>query len=282
MATRENLDKKLLLLEQRLHELGKVPTQKEDRALYANVKYYYTNYPNHPIVQRIKTQYPLNSSSSRKTRNTMSRDESIDFIITRVNELGYIPGPTEDRFLYQKVKYLYENYSENPGVASLMEQYPLEKKKSPSMFAGMTFEQKVDYLESFLIKYQRIPPVAYGMTNRITSNVIRFYERSPDEPKVRRLMFLYPSYDVYNKLISEFGTIESYIEECIKTYSQLPGDKSIPMVELSKACSASNYKRYYNNGKSNLAVQLVESIYNSNIKSERIIKLYELIINNNS
>ena len=280
MATRENLDKKLLLLEQRLHELGKVPSQKEDRALYANVKYYYTNYPNHPIVQRIKTQYPLNSPSSRKSRNTMSREESIDFIITRVNELGYIPGPTEDRFLYQKVKYFYENYSDNPAVASLMEKYPLEKKKSPSMFAGMTFEQKVDYLESFLIKYQRIPPIY--LDNRITNNVIRFYERYPDEPRVIRLMHLYPSYDVFNKLISEYDTIVRYIEECIKTYSQLPGNKTIPMVKLSRACADSNYKRYYNNGKINLAVRLVESIYNSEIKTPPIIKLYELIINNNS
>lgn len=44
------MEKKLVLLEQRLKEYGHVPSQKEDRPLYANTKYYNTNYPFHPIV----------------------------------------------------------------------------------------------------------------------------------------------------------------------------------------------------------------------------------------
>ena len=40
MASTEKLTEKLLSLESRLEALGYIPTQKEDRSLYANVKYY--------------------------------------------------------------------------------------------------------------------------------------------------------------------------------------------------------------------------------------------------
>lgn len=205
----------------------------------------------------------------------MAREESIKFIIKRVKELGYIPGPSEDRALYQKVKYFYKNYPDNPGIESLMAQYPLVRKKSPSMFLGMTFDQKVDYLESFLIKYQRIPPIF--LDNRITANVLRLYERYPSEPKVRRLMMLYPSNEVYNRLISEYGTIVNYMKACIEHYSQLPGDDSIPMYELSRTCRASKYNPNFSNGEPNLAVLFVKEIAESNFRSERINKIYELI-----
>ena len=88
MASRENMEKKLVLLEQRLKEYGRVPSQKEDRLLYANAKYYYTNYPLHPIVKRLMEEFPFETSRSRQT---MSREESIRYLQDELEQRGNIP-----------------------------------------------------------------------------------------------------------------------------------------------------------------------------------------------
>lgn len=140
MASRGTMEKKLALLERRLKAYGFVPSQKEDRALYANAKYYYTNYPHNPIVMRLKDEFPLNASRSRQT---MSREESIHYLQQELEKRGGIPGPTEDRALYSKAIYFYENYSDIPDVAGLMSKYPLIAQKKTSMFLGKTLDEKL-------------------------------------------------------------------------------------------------------------------------------------------
>ena len=158
MASAEKMREKLLALEAKLELYGYVPSQKEDRAVYANAKYYYTNYSNNPIVARLMAKFPWGAS---KRRNTLTKEENIAYIKDSLQSLGYVPGPTEDKALYCKVKYFYANYSEIPAIAELMEKYPLRKQKSPSMFLGMSFDEKVDLLEAALEKYQRIPPYIF-------------------------------------------------------------------------------------------------------------------------
>lgn len=85
MASRENMEKKLVLLEQRLKGYGYVPSQKEDRPLYANTKYYYTNYPSHPIVKRLMEEFPFETSRSR---HSMSREESILYLQNELEQRG--------------------------------------------------------------------------------------------------------------------------------------------------------------------------------------------------
>jgi|GEM_PF-5078336 hypothetical protein len=53
MATLEKMTEKLKSLEERLELIGHVPSQKEDRVLYARIKYYYTKYPNNPQVKHL-------------------------------------------------------------------------------------------------------------------------------------------------------------------------------------------------------------------------------------
>ena len=125
MASAEKMREKLLELESKLEQYGYVPSQKEDRAVYANAKYYYTNYPNHPIVIRLMERFPI---VHQRNRTVMSRVDSIDYVYERITKLKYIPGPTEDRALYSRVKYLYEHYPNDIKISSLMRDYPLERK----------------------------------------------------------------------------------------------------------------------------------------------------------
>lgn len=66
MATLEKMTEKLKSLEERLELIGHVPSQKEDRVLYARIKYYYTKYPNNPQVKHLIEKYPFPISRKSK------------------------------------------------------------------------------------------------------------------------------------------------------------------------------------------------------------------------
>jgi len=274
MASREHIDKKVDEIKLRLYELGHVPSQKENRVIYASVKYYYTNYPLHPVVRELMEVYPLSYSRSRET---MTHEESIAYLQTELSRLGKIPGPTENRTLYSKVKYFYENYSDIPEIAELMERFPLVKQKKPSVFVGMSFDEKIDWLESQLVKHQRIPSIYTRDCKNVASNVIRLYKSFSDNERVRKLMYLFPTHEVFDRLIEEHRGLVNYIFKCVELYGALPGEKSIPMCELSSKCRSYNYRRVFRNGKLNPYIQLVISLREKGINSPRLESIFKSI-----
>lgn len=269
MATRENMEKKLVLLEQRLKEYGHVPTQKEDRPLYANTKYYYTNYPFHPIVKRLMEKFPFETSRSRQT---MSREESIRYLQNELEQRGKIPGPTEDRALYSKIKYYYDNYSDLPEVAELMAKYPLIAQKKPSQFTGMTFDEKVDLMEEYLRRKQ-----TFGMRSRMTANILRYYEQYPTYPRIAKLRMLFPNYKVYDELLSSCGNIIEYFKKCWTLYGETPGENSIPMEILIKDCRKIKYMLTSSLGTVNPEIQLVIDLIEQGATSKQLQAIYERI-----
>lgn len=119
MATRENMEKKLVLLEQRLKEYGHVPSQKEDRPLYANTKYYYTNYPSHPIVKRLMEKFPHSFSTRRNFSKYSSIKEALTDFENTIKQYGRLPR-TELPSFYSKVQYYFNKKADEPGVQRLM------------------------------------------------------------------------------------------------------------------------------------------------------------------
>lgn len=269
MASRENMEKKLVLLEQRLKGYGYVPSQKEDRPLYANTKYYYTNYPSHPIVKRLMEEFPFETSRSR---HSMSREESILYLQNELEQRGKIPGPTEDRALYSKIKYFYENYSDLPEVAELMAKYPLVTKKKPSQFTGMTFDEKVDIMEEYLRSKQ-----TFGMRSRMTANVLRYYEQFPTHPRIAKLRMLFPNYRVFDEILEECGDIVGYFRRCFDLYKEIPGEQSIPMEIFRTECRKVKY-RLTSFGKMNSIIQLVIDLVEQGITSSQLNSIYSKIV----
>lgn len=269
MASRVNMEKKLVLLEQRLEEYGRVPSQKEDRPLYANIKYYYTNYPFHPIVKRMMEKFPL--VPSRK-RHSMSREESILYIQNELRQRGKIPGPTENRPLYFKIKYFYENYSYLPEIAELMEKYPLVAQKKPSQFFGMSFDEKVDIMEEYLRRKQ-----TFGIRSRMTANVLRYYKKYPTHPRIAKLRMLFPNYEIYNEGLTSCGNIVEYFRECWKAYGETPGERSIPMEILHKKCRKANYMLNSSLGIENSEIRLVIELIEQGADSKTLKSIYNRI-----
>lgn len=158
----------------------------------------------------------------------------------RLQSLGHFPSKTENSALYSIAKYYYSNYPEHPVIAYLMERFPYTSKKKPSVFQGMTFDEKIDWLESKLKEYQRIPSIHTPGEKNVASNIIRFYSNYPDNERVKKLIYLYPTHEVFSKLISEHRGLDNYILKCVELYGELPGERSIPMCELSSKCKLYN------------------------------------------
>lgn len=273
MASREYIDKKVNEIRQILNELGHVPSQKENRALHASVKYYYTNYSSHPVVRELIETYPISSSRSRET---MTREESVAYLQAELTRLGKVPGPTENRALYSKVKYFYENYSHLHEIAALKEKLPLVKQKKPSMFAGMTFDEKIDLLEAYLRKEQSFSS-PFGLS-RESANVLRFYLKYPDNPRIQKLRMLFPNYQIFKEIMTQCNhDIVLYFKQCLEKYGEIPGEKSIPMDVLITKCRKSAYKLYSNQSQLNPHIQLVIDLKKYGIDSKRINNLYEHI-----
>ena len=94
MANAEKFEAKLKALRDKLQTYGHVPSVAEDRAINANVKYYYKNYANHPLVIKLMNDFPLNigeRGSYKKHPDIESRVLSIEeqlITLGRIDEMA--------------------------------------------------------------------------------------------------------------------------------------------------------------------------------------------------
>ena len=123
MASSEKMREKLLVLEAKLERYGYVPSQKEDRAVYANAKYYYTNYPNNPIVARLMERFPFVRKRSEYT-SFKDLDNILCEIEAALQQLGRVPESNENKPLLAKINRLKRDFSDDKRVKRLLRIYP--------------------------------------------------------------------------------------------------------------------------------------------------------------
>ena len=123
MASAEKMREKLLALEAKLELYGYVPSQKEDRAVYANAKYYYTNYPNNPIVARLMERFPLTRKRS-EYKSFKDIDNILCEIEAALQKLGRVPESNEDKPLLAKINRLKRDFFDDKRVKRLLRIYP--------------------------------------------------------------------------------------------------------------------------------------------------------------
>ena len=124
MANAEKFEAKLKALRDKLQTYGHVPSVAEDRAINANVKYYYKNYANHPLVIKLMNDFPLNigeRGSYKKHPDIESRVLSIE---EQLIKLGRVPTSDEDKSLLAEINYCYRIYKNNKEIKRLSKLYP--------------------------------------------------------------------------------------------------------------------------------------------------------------
>lgn len=142
----------------------------------------------------------------------------------------------------------------------------------------MTFDEKVDVIENHLIKHQRISP----LFDEVAPNIIRYYKKYPDHARIKKLMMLYPTYEIFDALLKQYDNIVEYFHSCIEEYNSLPGDKALPFVELKKQCNRCNYKLESKNGEPNCCTTLVVDLKNRGYSSPTLNCICERIMTSNN
>lgn len=265
-------------LENYLKYNQKVPSYKEDSRTNSWIKDLYKRYKEEPIIQELEAKYPV----PKEERKEMTYMESIIFMQEKLKRYKKVPGPSIDRPLYSKVKYFYENYSEDPRVKELMEKYPLVKKIKPSIYSKMSLDEKINFFESRLNEEKKMPKifVRHRMDKENSSfinNLLRLYEKECDHPKVQKLLWKYPSTKHYEGQLKILGSIFTYISYVISIYNELPGEDTQPMEALSDLCKEEGYKLYNEEGSENEACNFVKKLYDKGFINDRINLLKEKI-----
>lgn len=193
MAGREKFENKLKNLRETLESIGHVPSVAEDRAVNANVKYYYKNYSDNPLVAELMKDFPLEIGKRGKYNKRGSIGERGLILEQALSKYGRVPTSEEDKTLLAEVNYCYRTFHAEPLIKRLRKLYPTNNLYSK-------WGPKVD---------KESHPDAFCMGG----------PGSYKELKVGPLSYFE----------NPFQRAKRYILECIEEYHELPGANTWPM-----------------------------------------------------
>lgn len=193
MAKAEKFEAKLRSLKEKLQSIGHVPSIAEDRAINANVKYYYKNYTNHPLVKQLMTDFPLEIGK----RGSYTKHSSVESRASQIEEqlktFGRVPTSDEDKSLLAEINYCYRTYPNNKEMKRLRKLYPTNTLYSKWGPKGNR--------DSFSKFFCMGGPGSHG---DLLIGPITYFE-------------------------DPFTRAKRYILECIEEYNELPGINTWPM-----------------------------------------------------
>lgn len=124
MANADKFEAKLRAFRCKLQNIGHVPSIAEDRAINANVKYYYKNYANHPLVMELMTEFPIEIGKRKSYTKHLDIESRAAAIEEQLVKLGQVPTSKEDKPLLAEINYCYRTYSNNKAIKRLSKLYP--------------------------------------------------------------------------------------------------------------------------------------------------------------
>lgn len=193
MANAEKFEAKLRSLRGKLQSIGHVPSIAEDRAINANVKYYYKNYTNHPLVKQLMEDFPLEIGKRGAYTKHSSVESRASLIEEQLKALGRVPTSDEDKSLLAEINYCYRTYSNNKVIRRLRKLYPTNTIYSKWGPKGNR--------DSFPKAFCMGGPGSHG---DLLIGPITYFE-------------------------DPFTRAKRYILECIEEYNELPGINTWPM-----------------------------------------------------
>lgn len=193
MANSEKFETKLKSLREKLLSFGHVPSIAEDRAINANVKYYYKNYTDHPLVIQLMADFPLEiGKRGAYTKHTSVESRAL-IIEEQLKILGRVPTSDEDKSLLAEINYCYRTYPNNKAIKRLRKLYPTNTIYSKWGPKG----NRDTFSKSFCMG----GPGSHG---ELLFGPITYFE-------------------------DPFTRAKRYILECIEEYNELPGINTWPM-----------------------------------------------------
>jgi len=113
MARTVDLTKKIEEMRNALHKYNGIPSQTVDRAAHANIKYYIKRYGDEPEIKALIEEFGLSYTKRDDFETHLEKTKAI------LAELGRMPSSSQEKTLYQNVKYFFNRYKDVPEVEKL-------------------------------------------------------------------------------------------------------------------------------------------------------------------
>ena len=113
MARPVDMTKKIEELRSALQKYNGIPSQTVDRAAHANIKYYIKRYSDNPEIKALIEEYGLSYTKRDDFETQLEKIKSV------LADLGKMPSSSQDKTLYQNVKYFFNRYKDEPIVEKL-------------------------------------------------------------------------------------------------------------------------------------------------------------------
>lgn len=163
---RKDLQQKIEELKTILEHYGGIPSQKQDRAAYANICYYLKTYGDTPEIQELISKFNLNVSKRVERADV---ETQIGNIATILREKGRIPSVNEDESLYTKIRYVFNKHQDVYEVIKLKYIYahsscfplpntkygpkPEEENRNSNFYVGYIPEEILEWLDNTTYEY---------------------------------------------------------------------------------------------------------------------------------
>ena len=113
MARPVDMTKKIEELRNALQKYNGIPSQTVDRAAHANIKYYIKRYSDNPEIKALIEEYGLSYTKRDDFETQLEKNKAV------LADLGKMPSSSQDKTLYQNVKYFFKRYKDEPVVEKL-------------------------------------------------------------------------------------------------------------------------------------------------------------------
>lgn len=222
-------------------------------------------------------------------RKPINIEDKISELRTILEKYHGIPSQTVDRAAYANIKYYAKNYSDNPKVCALLEEFNVaigERRKL------MDFESSLDDLTNELTKEGRIPSIS---DNPQLYNSFRYFlKKYPERVETEELKYVfahgscyplaeskekrpgYEPYAIYIGCVPDYtkwkqNSAFEYILYVYARYKKLPAPKTKPMEELFYTIN--KWYRYQDNATPNFKF-LIESLIALGCKETFLIQVH--------
>lgn len=230
MARTVDLTKKIEEMRNALHKYNGIPSQTVDRAAHANIKYYIKRYGDEPEIKALIEEFGL-SYTKRDDFETQ-----LDKIKEVLADLGRMPSSSQDKTLYQNVKYFFKRYQDVPEVEKLKYVYafgcfPLSDTKYGTrpdsgyhinLWEGVSmsdtfFEWKdnvsYEYIEYVFKHFQELPGRETKPMVRLRQKIDHWYRYNVDTHKSEQSAL----YDFLQRMI-EYGCEDELITQAYYSF----------------------------------------------------------------
>jgi hypothetical protein len=131
-------------------------------------------------------------------RKPIEIDEKLNELRSILEKYNGIPSQTIDRKAYANVKYYAKNYSDNPKVKSLLEEFGVAsgyKKNS-------NFEESLESFKTQLEQIGKIPSIKENQS--LYTGLRYFFSKYSDRPEIEQLKYIYAHSSCYPLVTCKF------------------------------------------------------------------------------